>query len=312
MEKSAALTIDNVSYAYRGNWSLKRKAALHDLSLEINQGESFGFLGHNGAGKTTAIKCILDLVRPTAGKVTIFGRHSHDPESRTSVGYLPEQPYFYDNLTVAELMSLYATLAGVPHSSRAKAIDRALSRVGIGARLKSPMRSLSKGLMQRVAMAQAIVAEPKLLVLDEPFSGLDPIGRREFRDLLIELHRSGTTIFMSSHILSDVEFLCDRVSILVNGRLRGIYKVSEIPSSKAVTFELIVSGAKIANDSLIKLAMQTQQKEGSVCYIFNERSKAENALRMALEQGACIESFEAHRPSLEDLFVNLVQSGDSR
>ena len=312
MEQVAALTIENLSYAYRGNWSIKRKPALYNLSLEIQQGESFGFLGHNGAGKTTTIKCILNLVRPTAGSIKIFGQDAHQTRSRTVIGYLPEQPYFYDNLTVAELMSLYATLAGIPSTNREQCISKALNRVGISSRSKSPMRSLSKGLMQRVAMAQAIVAGPKLLILDEPFSGLDPIGRREFRDLLLELHQAGTTLFMSSHILSDVELLCNRVSIMVQGELRGVYKVSDIPSSKAATFELIVSGQHTAQDSLVKLATDTRKRDSSISYIFNDRAKAESALRLALEMGASIESFEAHRPSLEDLFIGLAQSGGAQ
>jgi ABC-2 type transport system ATP-binding protein len=161
-------------------------------------------------------------------------------------------------------------------------------------------------------MAQAIVAEPKLLILDEPFSGLDPMGRREFRDLLVGLHQSGTTIFMSSHILSDVELLCDRVSIMVQGELRGVYRVGDIPSSKAATFELIVSGQHTSGDVLTKLATETRKRDGSVCYFFNDRAKAESALKLALANGASIESFEAHRPSLEDLFVDLAQSGGSQ
>ena len=233
-------------------------------------------------------------------------------KSRAIVGYLPEQPYFYDNLTVAELMSLYATLAGVSSTNREHSITKALKRVGIYDRSKSPMRSLSKGLMQRVAMSQAIVAEPKLLILDEPFSGLDPMGRREFRDLLVEQHQAGTTIFMSSHILSDVELLCDRVSIMVQGELRGVYKVREIPSSQAVTFELIVSGPDASHPPLASLATDTRKRDGSVSYIFNDRAKAESALKFAIDKGATIESFEAHRPSLEDLFVALGQTGASK
>lgn len=312
MGQVPALSIENLSYAYRGNWSINRKLALKNLSLDIEQGESFGFLGHNGAGKTTTIKCILDLVRPTTGSIKLFGKEAHQTNSRSVVGYLPEQPYFYDNLTVAELMSLYATLAGVSSLTRAQLITKALKRLSINDRAKSPMRSLSKGLMQRVAMAQAIVAEPKLLILDEPFSGLDPMGRREFRDLLAELHQNGTTIFMSSHILSDVELLCSRVSILIRGELRGVYKVNEIPSSKAATFELIVSGLHSSLAPLAKMATETRNRDGSVCYLFNDRGIAESALKLALENRVTIESFETHRPSLEDLFVDLAQSGGSQ
>ena len=235
-----ALNLQDVHYAYKTNWLLQRVSCIKNLNLQIPRGESFGFLGHNGAGKTTTIKCILNLIQPQKGSIQIFGRESHNSEARASVGYLPEQPYFYDYLTVFEIMDMYATLAGIPaHEKRAR-IKNTLARVGLASRMSSKTRTLSKGLIQKLAMAQAIVAHPKLLILDEPFSGLDPVGRKEFADLIQELKDDGTTIFMSSHILSDVEHLCSRVSIMINGQIKGVYSLYEISTIMHGHHELII------------------------------------------------------------------------
>ncbi len=221
------LEIKDLSYSYKSEWLGKPYNALKDINLDLHEGECFGFLGHNGAGKTTTIKCILSLTRIKSGSIKIFGKEHSLAASRENVGYLPEQPYFYDYLTVNETMELYATLAGVNNSDLKTAVREALDLVKISSRAKNRMRTLSKGLTQRVAMAQAIVAKPKLLILDEPFSGLDPIGRKEFRELISNLNRSGVAIFMSSHILSDVEDLCGRASIMASGELKGIYNLKD-------------------------------------------------------------------------------------
>ena len=307
-----ALEINNLHYGYKGNWSLRRTPSLFDINLKVQAGESFGFLGHSGAGKTTTIKCILSLLKPSQGNVKIFGIDSSEPKAKAHVGYLPEQPYFYDHLSVKETVSMFGSLSGISANEIGSAVDKALTRVSLLNRAKDPLRSLSKGLTQRVAMAQAIVANPKLLILDEPFSGLDPLGRREISDLLFELKEGGTSIFMSSHILSDVEAVCDRVSIMRKGHLQGVFDVNSIPENlNAGKFELVI---KEVGGDLPKLCEGSVSKalKGSFLHIqFEGREQAERMLKKALESGHVVEKFSLTRPSLEDLFIELVQKGDA-
>jgi len=305
--KLKALEIIDLSYSYKSDWSTKRCHAVKKISIDVFRGESFGFLGHNGAGKTTTIKCLLSLIRPTGGKLRIFDKDSSDTEARRSVGYLPEQPYFYDHLTVQEIMEMYAQLAGVARAELKSAVSSALDKVKVAARAKSPMRTLSKGLTQRVAMAQAIVNRPQLLILDEPFSGLDPIGRREFKDLLVELKRGGTTIFMSSHILSDVEFLCDRASIMAQGEIKSVFDLKELPTLTGGCYELVVLNAAGLSEKLKTLHAQIETKEHSLHCVFSEQASAERGLRLSLEAGAKVESYQFIQGNLEDLFVKLVK-----
>jgi ABC-2 type transport system ATP-binding protein len=273
----------------------------------VREGEAFGFLGHNGAGKTTAIKAILNLIAPQKGSIKIFGESSKSPRARRQIGYLPEQPYFYDYLSVQETVELYACLAEVPRDVRSRTVAQTLERVGLAERGKVRMRTLSKGLTQRVALAQAIVAKPKLLILDEPFSGLDPLGRREFRTILSELKSGGATIFMSSHILSDVEFLCDRASIMVNGALRGVFDLHERPAALSGTeFELTIQSSKDAS-SIAGDANSRYERSGTLQrFRFSDRTGAERALHAALTQGLAIESYERRQISLEELFMQIV------
>jgi ABC-2 type transport system ATP-binding protein len=291
--QSLALDIRGLSYAYANQWTWSRVVTLKPFDLQIEAGECFGFLGHNGAGKTTTNKCILRLITPRSGSVHILGVDHREAQARSQVGYVPEQPYFYDNLSVQELLELYATLVGVPWRERGAAVRTALAAVHLCDREKSPMRSLSKGLTQRVAMAQAIVGSPKLLLLDEPFSGLDPLGRKEFRELLEGLKAQGVTIFLTSHILSDVEHLCDRVSIMAAGELKGVYSIRDMPSLVGGAYELVIRTASGALESSRYVS----------------REEADQALQAALTQGAAIEKFQFHHGNLEDLFVQVVQSG---
>lgn len=239
------LKIDNISYSYRSEFLLKKISVLRNVSLTLFEGEAFGFLGHNGAGKTTTIKCILDICRIRSGSISIFGKSHTDKDSRSLVGFLPEQPYFYDNLTVLETLQLYGTLAGIPGLALNRRIEELLSIFHLESRSNAKIKSLSKGLMQRVGMAQAIAPNPKLLILDEPFSGLDPIGRKEFRELLISLKNNGTTILLSSHILSDVETICDRASIMVNGEIKALYDLPLSGKTLEDYFFELVGGSSI-------------------------------------------------------------------
>jgi len=314
MEK--ALELQDLTYVYRGNWMVQRIKAIQNLSLEVYQGECFGFLGHNGAGKTTTIKCVLGLIHSKQGAIRIFGEAHNHISSRARIGYVPEQPYFYDHLTVREIMRMYACLSGVKlgRAELERALEHALDLVGMDKRVNSPMRSLSKGLTQRVALAQAIVAQPSLLILDEPFSGLDPIGRKEFRDLFGRLKSQGTTIFICSHILSDVEFLCDRVSILSRGELKGVFDIRNRAQFGSGCYELKIEWREGLDIELGRLACEPKLEQDAGARIivcrFPERQQAERALAGVLALKARVISFNYEHGSLEDLFVRLVAKAE--
>ncbi|MCB0336399.1 MAG: ABC transporter ATP-binding protein, partial [Bdellovibrionales bacterium] len=296
----------NLTYFFKSNWALGKKLALKELNLAIEPGESFGFLGHNGAGKTTTIKCILNLILPSSGAINIFGIPSQNPLARQQVGFVPEQPYFYDHLRVGEIVEMYARLSGVPSSEVKNKVGRAVALLGLSDRIKSPMRTLSKGLIQRVAMAQAIVHQPRLLILDEPFSGLDPLGRKEFADLIFNLKEKGTTIFMSSHILGDVEFICDRASIMVKGAIKGIYDLKHLTDQTHGRYHLGVKSAHIVKEQLRELSDTSTDHEGLLHLEFDSAANAQKALRIAAEK-AEVHYFRFQHGGLEELFVKLVK-----
>jgi len=213
---------------YRSNWTFKVTRGLESLDLEVERGEVLGLLGPNGAGKTTTLKLLTGLLTPSAGQAWLLGVSIDETACRRSLGFLPEQPYFYDYLGGLEYLELAAGLSGVePREIRARA-SHWLDRVGLGARPKLRLRKYSKGMLQRLGLAAALVHEPKLLILDEPMSGLDPLGRRDVRELILEQKARGTTVLFSSHILPDVEALCDRAAIILDGRLRRIAPVGEL------------------------------------------------------------------------------------
>lgn len=222
-----------------GFFRQKRIAALQPLTLAIEEGETFGFLGPNGAGKTTTLKLLMGIVFPTAGSAKILGRDFRDPDVRKEIGFLPEQPYFYDYLTAPELLDYYAQLSGVSHEERRKRIPRLLEQTGLADAGKKQLRKFSKGMLQRVGIAQAIIHNPRVVFLDEPMSGLDPVGRREIRELILNLKQDGKTVFFSTHILSDAEALCDRVAVIHKGVLRGIGVVEDLKSQTADKSEIV-------------------------------------------------------------------------
>src|ERR1700747_2220409 len=217
----------------------KPRQALFPLHLSIEDGEIFGFLGPNGAGKTTTLKLLMGLVYPTAGSARILGREWTDPEVKAQIGFLPEQPYFYDYLTAHELLNYYGQLSGAPAKHRKQRIEEVLQRVGLSDVKGVQLRKFSKGMLQRGGIAQAILHDPKVIFLDEPMSGLDPMGRREVRDLMEQLKHEGKTVFFSTHILSDAEALCDRVAIIHQGELRSVGAVADLTSSVQGRVEVI-------------------------------------------------------------------------
>src|ERR671934_872870 len=226
-----------------GFWRKRPYRALDRLSLTVQPGEVFGFLGPNGAGKTTTLKLLMQLVYPTSGRAEILGRPVGDLEVKRRLGYLPENPYFYDYLTAEELLAYFARLFGYRGADTRARASRLLDEVGIGAERRLQLRKFSKGMLQRVGIAQALINEPGLVILDEPMSGLDPLGRREVRSLILRLRDRGCTVFFSSHVLSDAEALCHRVAILAKGRLVATGALTEMLAFRARGWELVVSEA---------------------------------------------------------------------
>jgi ABC-2 type transport system ATP-binding protein len=249
------LQVDNFSYMYAidiqglskdyaiGFFKKQLRPAVKSLNLTVNLGETFGFLGPNGAGKTTTLKMLMGIIFPSAGSATILGQDCRDPEVKRRIGFLPEQPYFYDYLSAPELLDYYAQLSGVPSAERKRRIPELLARVGLDDVGNKQLRKFSKGMLQRVGIAQAIIHDPEVVFLDEPMSGLDPLGRYEIRELIQSLKDAGKTIFFSTHILSDAEALCDRVAVIHKGELRGVGVVNDLRSALAEKTEVIWQGA---------------------------------------------------------------------
>ena len=239
----AAIEIHGLNKRYRtGFWRKTQTWGLKDLTLEVKEGEVFGCLGPNGAGKTTTLKILMGLIFPTSGSARILGMEVSDPRVKAQIGFLPEHPYFYDYLTAFELLEYYAQLSGVPAKGRKRRVEMMLDRVGLADAAHTQLRKFSKGMLQRCGIAQAIVHDPKLVFLDEPMSGLDPIGRREVRDLIQSLHDEGKTVFFSTHILSDAETLCDRVAVLHKGELRGVTVVADLMANARGKMEITFDG----------------------------------------------------------------------
>src|SRR6202166_4394884 len=248
-----------------GFWRKRPKCALSPLHLTVEDGEIFGFLGPNGAGKTTTLKLLMGLVFPTAGSARLLGRDWTDPEVKAQIGFLPEQPYFYDHLTAYELLNYYGQLSGVPGKDRKRRIDEVLQRVGLTEVKGVQLRKFSKGMLQRAGIAQAILHNPKLVFFDEPMSGLDPLGRREVRDLMEQLKQEGKTVFFSTHILSDAETLCDRVAIIHQGELRGVGAVADLTSSVQGKVEVIWQGTEVP---------PSMKALGAECHVSGDRVRA--------------------------------------
>ncbi len=289
-----------------GFWRKTPRVALRPLNLTVAEGEVFGFLGPNGAGKTTTLKLLMGLVFPTGGTARILGKDIDDPAMKAQIGFLPEQPYFYDYLTAQELLEYYAQLSGMEPKQRGRKIEAMLGRVGLKDAARVQLRKFSKGMLQRVGLAQAILHDPKVVFLDEPMSGLDPMGRREVRDLMEELKQQGKTVFFSTHILSDAEALCDRVAVIHQGELRGVGQVAELTSSVAAKVELIWNG------SAVPAGLNAL---GAECHVIGETIRAvlpdaqqEAALEILRRERVRLISLIPVRSSLEEYYLQKVSS----
>ncbi|MGA9529549.1 MAG: ABC transporter ATP-binding protein [Terriglobales bacterium] len=305
----AAIEILNLEKTYRvGFWHRKPKLALRPLCLEIQEGEVFGFLGPNGAGKTTTLKLLMGLVPPTAGTARILGMEIDDPRVKAQIGFLPEQPYFYDHLTARELLTYYAQLSGVPAKERSPRVNAVLERVGILESAGVQLRKYSKGMLQRVGLAQAILHNPKVVFLDEPMSGLDPMGRREVRELIEELRREGKTVFFSTHILSDAEALCDRVAVINRGELRGVGTVAELTKRAQGKVEIIFCARNVPA-AFARLGVEARASGDLVNAIILQEQQ-EEALELLRQERIKLISLAPVRTSLEEFYVEKLRPSE--
>ena len=284
-----------------GFWRKRPKRALHPLHLNVEQGEIFGFLGPNGAGKTTTLKMLMGLVFPSGGSARILEMDLDDPRMKAQIGFLPEQPYFYDYLTARELLRYYGHLSGVETRRLGPRVDSVLNQVGLSDNANVQLRKFSKGMLQRVGIAQAILHDPKVVFLDEPMSGLDPMGRREVRNQIEQLKQEGKTVFFSTHILSDAEALCDRVAILHQGALRGVGAVEELTRGIRGEVELVWAGTTIS-PGMTQLGADCHQAGDTVRAVLSA-ARQEAALDVIRRERLPLISVTPVRTSLEDYFL---------
>ncbi len=305
-----AIRIEDLTKDYRvGFWRKRPYRALERLSLEVQSGEIFGFLGPNGAGKTTTLKLLMQLIFPTSGRAEILGRPVGDVSSRQRIGYLPENPYFYDYLTAEELLQYFARLFGFFGADARKRAATLLDRVGIGPEWRrQQLRKYSKGMIQRVGIAQALLNDPEVVFLDEPMSGLDPLGRRDVRSLILELRDQGRTVFFSSHILADAEAMCSRVAVVAGGRLAAAGRVSDILAFQLHGWELVMDN--LQPEVLARIARQltrsTEISPGRYALDLPLDPPPERLLTELTATGAVLVSLNPLRDTLEDFFVRRV------
>jgi ABC-2 type transport system ATP-binding protein len=279
----------------------RRVAAVDDLTLSVEEGEVFGFVGPNGAGKTTTIKMLMGLIYPTRGRAFIFDAPIPSAASKRRIGYLPEHPAWYDFLTGREAIEFFAGLAQVPAGERVRRSGELLELVGLAGAADRQIRKYSKGMQQRLGIAQALVGDPAFVVLDEPMSGLDPIGRKDVRDLILELKRRGKTVFFSTHILPDVEALCDRVGVILEGKLRDVGRLDQLLSARVQTVELTVAGLR--DDAPIGGGRVLARAGDRISVAFDDEARADAAVRAVVTAGARVVAMTPHRETLEDFFV---------
>jgi len=317
---------ENLTKEFKGNSLMRRHLvkALDSLNLQIEAGEIFGLLGPNGAGKTTTFKLLLGLIFPTSGTAWVLGKHIREVKFKKEVGFLPEQPYFYDYLTGEEFLDFYAQLFRFDKKTRKTKVRNLLEMVGIAEKAESlQLRKFSRGMLQRIGIAQALINDPELVILDEPLSGLDPVGRKEVRDIILRLKSEGRTVVFSSHVLSDVEAICSRVGILMQGRLQRVERLDEFPPREAgvESLEMVVSGLnEIGREAIQSLGGQqlSLQHDGNrtVIAVHGVGSPTgEEAIPQILavirESGAKLASMMSRTRSLEDLFIEIQDSLES-
>ncbi len=272
--------------------------------MSVRQGEIYGYLGPNGSGKTTTIKVLMGLIRATAGVVEIFGKPVGNVEIRRRIGFLPEAPYFYDYLTAEEFLTFYGHLTGMDRSVLRARVPHLLEMVGLAEARTRQLRKFSKGMLQRVGLAQALIHDPELVILDEPMSGLDPIGRKQVRDLILSLREQGKTVFFSTHIIPDVEMICDRVGVIVKGKLLATGRVDElVTQGHTHSVEIVCQGITIDDIPAIRtVAVQVLQRGPQALITLPKPDRLEGVLAEIRKHGGTLISVTPHKGSLEELF----------
>jgi ABC-2 type transport system ATP-binding protein len=301
----------NVVKDFRPGFGLRTKRVLHGVTFDVYEGEIFGFVGPNGAGKTTTLKLLMGLIRPTEGTASILGHDVGESEFRDQIGFLPENPYFYSFLTAREILDFYARLSGVASSDRAARVDELLDTVNLSHAADTRLRTFSKGMLQRVGVAQALIHDPKVVFLDEPMSGLDPIGRKEIRDVILSLRAAGKTVFMNTHILPDVEMICDRVAIIVNGAIRHQGRIEDFLPDANRTTDVVLAQLPPETADIVGERFDVEMRGLSEHVELRIGQKdVHGLLDLVMAVGAQVISVTPHRSSLEDVFLDIVRAGE--
>lgn len=297
-----ALEIKDLKKTFHSNFLFKKYRVLKGINLNVEKGEIYGFLGPNGAGKTTTIKCILGLLFPDQGEILIDGQPAAAVASRCRIGFLPENPYFYDYLSARELLFFSAALFNLPAAEVRDRVAALIHQVGLSGHQDLKLRKFSKGMIQRLGLAQALIHNPDFLILDEPFSGLDPIGRKDLRTLILSLREQGKTIFFSSHILQDMEMMVDRVGIILNGSMRREGKLSELISRSTQYYEIICS--HIAEKELAKIQANFACRDGQYSLTLASDSDINQVVESIIHNNGRIVAVNPVKMTLEDIFFN--------
>jgi ABC-2 type transport system ATP-binding protein len=299
-----AIRIQNLQKRFRLGFIPKTRPILKGITFSVREGEIFGYLGPNGAGKTTTIKCLLGLVHPDAGTIEIFGRSHLSPRSREPLGFLPENPYFYDYLTAREFLSFTADLFGLGRQEKESRIARLLDLVGLERTADLPLRKYSRGMLQRTGLAQALINDPKLVILDEPLGGMDPLGRKEIRDVIVRFRDEGKTVFFTSHILQDIEMICDRVAIIVGGRIIKEGALRDLVSERVLFTEAIIAG--LSPEAFAGLGESVSVQGDRVLLRILDESKVGEVLDLVCGNRGRLLSLSPRTETLEDIFVETV------
>jgi len=304
---AAALNIEDLHKTFSLGFIPKKKKILKGISLSVNQGEIFGYLGPNGSGKTTTIKCILGLIFPDKGKIELFGHPYLSLRAKARTGFLPENPYFYDHLKASEFLDFYGQLFSMKKKEREDKIKYLLHMVGLEQSTDLQLRKFSRGMLQRIGLAQALLNDPSLVLLDEPLGGLDPLGRKEIRDVIVKLKEEGKTVFLSSHILQDIEMICDRVAILVNGEIVNQGTLHDLVSEKIHFIEIVLSG--VEKKELEGLGEFLSGPGGRGLLKVLKEEDVEKVLELVQSRKGKVHSLIPRTETLEDLFVGMVKQG---
>lgn len=303
-----AIEINNLTKKYRTGFFLRQTTAVENLNLSINEKEITGFLGPNGAGKTTTIKSVLGIITPTLGTIRVFGKEPRYVSVKSRIGFLPEEPYFYDYLTGYEFLKFYGKLFGIESKTLKKRIESLLNKVGLSKSAHKPLKKYSKGMLQRIGVAQALINDPDLIILDEPMSGIDPIGRRDIREIILNLKEQGKTVFFSSHILSDVEMICDQIAIINKGHLVEVKKINELRKKGESIYEISVLANNVKIFELFINEDNCIKERGNLLIFESNAENKQELLKRIIDAGGEIVSILPVHQSLEEIFFEKIEN----